>query len=272
MTAGAVLASHRCTARNTATQSSNRMHDDTVAQGLGFHGGLVPGADVWAYMSRPLLDLWGLDWLEHGAMEARFRAPFYDGDDVNVTVTATDDHNTVRVEATNSSGDICATATATRAHNAPAPNPDDFPERPLPDWPPPPASAEHFTAHPVLGTLHAPWTDDTATPYLDAVSEDHPLLRDGSVAPPGWLARLTDFVLVANATLGPWIFAGATLRHRGVVKRGDTVQVRARVAQLYERGGHRFVDLHLLMLTHTGRPILTGRKASIYQPRQASQP
>jgi acyl dehydratase len=267
--AGTVLATHTLTARNTATASSNRMHDDTVARQLGFSGGLVPGADVWAYAAHPLVETWGLDWLANGAMELRFHAPFYDGDRVRVSVTAGDDQNTVRLAAVNDAGTLCAAGTATRSATAPPPDPAGIPAAPLPDWPPPRASAAHFESHPVLGTLEAPWSEDLAAAYLDAVGEQSPLLRDGAVAPPGWLARLSDFVLVANVTMGPWIFAQAQLRHLGLVHAGETVAVRARVAQVYERSGHRFVDLDLLMLTGDDRPVLCGRKTAIYAPRGA---
>ena len=41
---------YRVQAYNTARQSENKMHDDTVAKRFGFSGGLVPGVDVMAYM------------------------------------------------------------------------------------------------------------------------------------------------------------------------------------------------------------------------------
>ena len=40
------LETYRVTAFNTAKQSENKMHDDTVARRFGFSGGLVPGVDV----------------------------------------------------------------------------------------------------------------------------------------------------------------------------------------------------------------------------------
>jgi hypothetical protein len=44
------IAPYRVQAYNTAKQSENQMHDDTVAKRFGFSGGLVPGVDVMAYM------------------------------------------------------------------------------------------------------------------------------------------------------------------------------------------------------------------------------
>jgi acyl dehydratase len=255
-------------ARNNAVASSNRMHDDGVAQSLGFRGGLVPGADVWAYMAHPLIEAWGREWLEHGAMEARFQSPFYDGDEVRVEVEPDPDggDGVVVVRALNAVGTVCASGRAVRRDTSAAPPLDAFPISPLPDWPPPAATREYFESHAMLGTLRAPWTADLAAPYLDSVDEQAAMLRDGTIAPPGWLVRLTDFVLVANVTLGPWIFAQAQLRHHSLVHDGDVVDARARVASLYQRGGHRFVDLDLLF-TVGERTVLSGRKTAIYQPR-----
>ena len=69
---------------NTATTSSNKIHDDTVAREYGFRGGLVPGVDVYAYMTHLPADRWGLEWLGGGTMSARFVQPVYDGERVTV--------------------------------------------------------------------------------------------------------------------------------------------------------------------------------------------
>ena len=53
-------------AYNTAINSENKMHDDTVAKQFGFTGGLVPGVDVYAYMSHVPLQVWGRAFLERG--------------------------------------------------------------------------------------------------------------------------------------------------------------------------------------------------------------
>ena len=51
----------------------------------GFGGGLVPGVDVYAYMTRPAVAAWGVDWLSGGTMHARFLSPVYEGQVVVVT-------------------------------------------------------------------------------------------------------------------------------------------------------------------------------------------
>jgi len=53
------LEPYRVEAYNTAKQSENKMHDDTVARRFGFSGGLVPGVDVMAYMMHLPIARWG---------------------------------------------------------------------------------------------------------------------------------------------------------------------------------------------------------------------
>src|SRR5215212_7877734 len=57
---------HVLTAFNTATASTNKIHDDDVAREYGFRGGLVPGVDVYAYLTHLPVREWGRAWLEDG--------------------------------------------------------------------------------------------------------------------------------------------------------------------------------------------------------------
>ena len=74
---------------NTATASTNKIHDDDVARSLGFRGGLVPGVDVYAYLCHVPAEQWGERWVERGAISARFASPVYDGDAVSVVGAST---------------------------------------------------------------------------------------------------------------------------------------------------------------------------------------
>ena len=51
---------------------------------MGFGAGLVPGMSVFAYMSRPLVDLMEKDWLERGSAEVHFLRPLYAGEEIRV--------------------------------------------------------------------------------------------------------------------------------------------------------------------------------------------
>src|SRR6185312_8161354 len=93
-------------AYNTAKESENKMHDDTVARQFGFSGGLVPGVDVFAYMMHPPVRKWGRAFLERGLIEARFVKPVYDGEIAEVTADEADGVLTLEVQ---SRGGLCAT-------------------------------------------------------------------------------------------------------------------------------------------------------------------
>ena len=82
-----MIAPYLVHAFNTAKASENKIHDDTVAARFGFTGGLVPGVDVYAYMTHQAVAKWGRAWLEHGTAECRFGKPVYDGEIAEVEAT-----------------------------------------------------------------------------------------------------------------------------------------------------------------------------------------
>src|SRR5260370_11151305 len=65
------LETYRVSAYNTAKQSENKMHDDTVAKRFGFSGGLVPGVDALADMIHIPVAKWGRALLEGGLTRSR---------------------------------------------------------------------------------------------------------------------------------------------------------------------------------------------------------
>ena len=99
------LAPYRVTAFNTAHDSENKIHDDATARRFGFGGGLVPGVDVYGYMSHLPVMRWGRAWLERGTAECRFFKPVYDGD--IATVTASEDAGGLDI-VVESRGESCA--------------------------------------------------------------------------------------------------------------------------------------------------------------------
>ena len=111
------LETYRVKAFNTAKQSENKMHDDTVARRFGFSGGLVPGVDVMAYMMHLPVRRWGRDFLERGLIEARFVKPVYDGEDAAIAGSESDGMLSIEVE---SRGEVCATGTASLPASRPS--------------------------------------------------------------------------------------------------------------------------------------------------------
>jgi hypothetical protein len=230
---------HRVTAVNEAG-SANRVHDDAFARRLGFRGGLVPGATVYGYMAVLPERRWGDAWRTGGTMSARFLSPFYDGEEV--TVTADEADGGLALEARNPAGEVCARGTAAPAGpDEPAPDPERYPAGAPPAERRPPVLAEGEA--------------------LGAVRTELRL-------EPAWPARLGNAVLMANVELPPWIHVETRTRHLAGVRDGEPVEVRALVAGAWERRGHRFVDLDVLVLGETGRPAACLRHVAIVQLAQ----
>ena len=254
----ALMRSHRVAAHNTATASANKIHDDEVARRYGFGGGLVPGVDVYAYMTHVPAAEWGRDWLARGSMRARFLMPVYEGD--VVTVVPGDPVEVgggpcVPLEVRNEAGATCAVGhaglpaepgrrppwprcPAWRGRSDPTPTRRRWPRarrwrwRPSGGWPPTPAQ------------------------YLADVREDLALYAAERVAHPAWVLRRANDVLGSNVRLGPWIHVESEVRHHAPVADGDAVDTRATVTREWEHKGHRFVELDVGVFTSAaaGRP------------------
>lgn len=267
-----MLAIWELTAHNTATQSENKIHDDDVARRFGFTGGLVPGVDVYAYLTHPPAETWGVDWLARGTMRGRFLSPVYDGEQISVVPTEHregDEGPTVALEVRNARGEVCATGEAclpAEPAEAPAaslwPEVDQARDRP-------PASPLSLVVGTGLGLDPHSFHADRAGEYLDDVRETLDLYRDERIAHPGWLLRDANYVLASNVTLGPWIHVESITQHHRLVRDGQVVQTRALVRREWEHKGHRFVELDVAVLAD-GLMAHRVTHTAIYQPRQVS--
>ncbi len=264
-------APYQVRARNGAATSENKIHDNDVARQYGFAGGLVPGVTIYAYMTRPALDYFGPEWLARGTMSARFIKPFYEGEQVTVTVQPSGD-GAITLEARNNAGEVCATGAASLPGSAGEP-PALLREASLPPRAVrPAASDEAFRAAPILGTLRHAF--DTGTPtatFLEETADDHPLYR-GPDAPahPGYLIRYANTVLVENVELGPWIHVSSETRHFGTLSHGESFSVRALVTDLFERKGHRFVTLDVQVVAGATRIVTSTVHTAIYDVRKVA--
>ena len=69
------IAPYSVDAYNMSWDSENKIHDDAVAKRFGFSGGLVPGVDVYGYMTHQAIARWGRAWLAQGSGNCRFLKP-----------------------------------------------------------------------------------------------------------------------------------------------------------------------------------------------------
>ncbi len=258
------LETWRVQAYNTAKQSENKMHDDSVARRFGFSGGLVPGVDVFAYMMHVPVARWGRDFLSRGLIEARFVKPVYDGEAADVDAT---EHNGLLTIEVFSRTELCATGTASLPAAAPAVS--------LGDYLAVPAVAERKPVSPAtfetgkwLGTAPRRWLAQDAADYLTDIRETDPIYAREGLGHPGLIQRVMNRVLVDNTILGPWIHVGSRMQLLSPARAGDEITARAKVTANYEKKGHRFVEFDALVVANGTTPLAHCQHIAIYQPRE----
>lgn len=270
---GASLPPYRVRSHNAATASENKIHDNDVAKQYGFAGGLVPGVTVYAYMSQPVVSAFGAAFLERGQMSARFLKPFYEREWCNVTsvVTRNDDTGiSIALEAHNDDGTLCAIGTATMpAVSAPAPSPASVGTGPLPSEREP-VSYDVLAGMTTLGTLDEQFDiEGDWARYTADVAEVSGLHHGpGALASTGFLIRRANTALAQNVRLDVWIHVSSDVTHHSVLRAGEGLQTRSQVRELFDRKGHRFVRLDVLILGEGDRPVMSVDHTAIYDVRK----
>jgi len=264
--AAAQPAPYRVEATNISHASENKIHDDAVAQKLGFAGGLVPGVEVFAYACHPVVRTWGRAWLERGQMDCRFLKPVYDGRIAVVTAQAAVGGLDLKVE---SEGVLCATGHASlpeRAGSPPALH--DYQQRSPPAIEErPPADQTSLAEGVWLGIAPVSVTTEYIATYLRDIREADPIYAAAGIAHPGQLLRLCNLALRENVVLPPWIHTASKVANFAPARRGDELTVRARVAANYERKGHRLVDLDVLIIANGRAVVAHVIHTAVYQLR-----
>lgn len=249
---------------NTATASDNKIHDNATASRFGFVGGLVPGVDVFAYMAHGPAKLWGREWLSEGAMRARFVKPVYDGEQASLDVSH-EGETRLKLQLS-SRGELCGDGWAER--KAAAGEVDIPPAAKQPDQATrPKASMESLVVGQVLGYPPEPYTRELGLEHIAAVREDASLYDEGRICNPAYMLRRANYILATNVKLGPWIHSESDVRLHGLLRDGQTLETRARVAENFERKGHLTVALDFAVLAD-GKLAMSGRHWAIYEPRQ----
>jgi len=263
-------------ARNLARYSANEIHDDAVARTYGYQGGLVAGTTVYAYLTRPLVGAWGLDWLARGTARLALLRPVYDGDLLTVTArvrgrSGGQAAGEVVVDVAGSArGERVAELVAGLAWGAlpVVPDPDAYPAAPLPAHRPP-AEAAALEGLDPLGSPVLELEAAAASLYAGEVADPLDLYAgSGAVLHPGLLLQQANRALSENVALGPWVHVGSDVAHAGAARAGDRIETRGRVARLFEGKGHRFVELDVLVVANGIRPIAHVRHTAIYALRR----
>ena len=247
-------------ARNLAPDSDNKIHDDDVAQQFGFSGALVPGVELFAYLTHPFVDAWGPGFFHGGRLEARFRRPVYDGEDV-VAAADPEDSGAFATSLTGPDGEVRAVGRAWPADGTTAARRD---------YPPVPARTELLPTGPdelplgPLGSVEEPVTVERHDAYLEGIGETLSLYRDAGLVHPGAQLRIVNELLMRNVALGPWIHTASSCRFLAEPKLGSALRAHGIVTECFERNGHRYVRYDALVLSDD-LPVMEADHTAIYR-------
>jgi hypothetical protein len=263
-------------ARNQFRHAENRIHDDEEARRHGYAAGLVAGTTVYGYLTRPLAAAWGEAWLARGTARLQLRRPVYEGDVVDITARlvgssggpAAGEH-AVEVAASTSRDPRAAVVLGGLAWGGPtvSVDPAAFPVA-VPPASRPPASPESLGRPGPLGAPSLALEPGALARYADELDDPLPLYRGPrAAAHPGLLLQQANRALSENVALGPWVHVASDVAHLGVARAGERLVARGRVVGLFEKKGHRWVELEVLIVADETRPVLHVRHVAIYQLR-----
>jgi acyl dehydratase len=277
---GALVREHRVRARNLFRDAANRIHDDAVARQHGYAGALVAGVTIYGYLSRVVVDAWGMEWLRRGTATVRFARPVYDGDLLTLSGTVRGRSGReeageilAEIEARTPRGEVAATMAAGLAWGGPvvAPDPRAYPAAALPGLPPP-VTAETLARPGPLGTPVLRLDAAVLERAADDLDDPSPVYRGSAgVVHPGLVLRQANRALSENFTLGPWIHVSSDVAHLDLARAGERLETRGRVARVYERNGRGWVDIELLIVADDVRPIAAIYHTAIYRMPEATR-
>jgi hypothetical protein len=265
--AGLALPEYRVKASIDTDDSNNRIQDDEFARRYGFRAGLVSGLSVFAYMTRPLVDLAGRDWLERGSADVRFIPPVYEGEELRIggTVASEDKEGALSLEyqATNNQGAVCGAGTAQLSASAPVPEPSigDYPagrsklHRPV--------SLESLQVGEYLTPVASEFTWNVHWQYCrKSIRDLHPIYE--KVLHPGWLASRAGCILSANYAIQAWIDVACQVQYFHLQQEECIIETRGRVHSKFERNGDHFIVLDLAVFAST-RCLAALRNTAIFR-------
>ncbi|MBM4383093.1 MAG: hypothetical protein FJ091_06945 [Deltaproteobacteria bacterium] len=263
----------RGTAYNAATESENRIHADDVAQRFGFRGGLVPGVTVFAYLVQPAIEAWGLDWLSRGGATITCKKPLYDGAQFEVSVTTEADERGYAGRVVDDAGVLCADGRVWLPRELP-PAPRRSGARPVPALDarlPATRAALERLREIGMGALRLRWNADGEMGRTSRDLADMPALvrpdRE-ALANPAFVLGLANWVLARNVRLDAWIHAQSEAQLFASVPLGSEITVEAHVTDLFEKGGHEFVDLDIAAFSDE-HALMSAKHRAIYRLRGA---
>jgi acyl dehydratase len=252
--AGTSLPEHRIKASLDSIDSSNLIQDDEYARRHGFRAALVPGVSIFAYMSRPLIEVMGRDWLERGSAEVHFLRPIYEGEEIRVSGSivsvASDGALSLDYKAANNQGATCGIGVAklSPSRSAPEPSPEDYPSgRAKPRRS---IALEDLQVGDALTPLTTEFNWNVHWQYCrKAIRDHHPLYE--RIMHPGWLVNQASQILATNYSIQAWIDVSSYVQNLHLLEEECAIETRGRVYDKFERDGDHFIVLDLAVFAPT---------------------
>jgi acyl-CoA thioesterase FadM len=274
LTEGMTLPEFHASAPAPIEPHENKIHEDDLARQYGFKGGLVPGVTVYAWMTHPVVEALGVEWLERGTFATRFAKPIYYDEPATVrakVAARTADSVTIEVAAHNSAGEVCGTAmmTLSRGQLSSPPAVGGYAVAPVPVERPR-ATRAHLESLSALGTPELELDGKAAGDYIARFGETLALYAGaGAPAHPGIHLDLSNRALDRNVRMSPWIHTESRGRHWSAARVGERLEMRGRIERLFEKKGHELVEADLLLVAGGARPVASIRHTAIYLLRKA---
>ena len=230
---------YKVIAENHAHSSENRIHNDDVAARLGFRGALVPGVAVYGYMTHPLVERLGSQWLSHHATSVRFLKPAYEGDELRIELKTQDDtHEATCVGPRDELLAVLHSRVAPELQTAPKPavfaRAPVVHERPEIAWDTidceRPLSAWQWDANVDENAEYTSHVADFQTVYKDYIH-------------PHWALATANRVLVREYVMPAWIHVRSEIEQYRPFKVGMQINVQAAPMEKWKKRGHEFVRL-----------------------------
>ena len=205
-------------AKNLPEHSLNPIHTDEGGKAAGFDGALVAGVTVYAYLTNPILTLWGVDWLREGSSVVEFKSPVL-ADELVECITVLDDMS-LNVNAT-VSNQIRAQCTAFIGKPVSSNSPD--------------SSIELLETEEIH--LVNEWEN-----YGHRLGDDHEIYSDLGVIHPAVWPSLANYVVEKNLVTGAWVHTRSKISHHDLVQIGSVATLESRVINRFEtKAGNRAV-------------------------------
>ncbi|GAB4330754.1 MAG: hypothetical protein Kow0010_15770 [Dehalococcoidia bacterium] len=246
----------------------NIIHSTAGAAEYGYRAALVGGVTVYGWAVPAVIEVLGERWLHDGWADIFFRRPVYPGDELGIRVEGRPG-GACTFAMTNQDGKACLEGelgTGRAPWFGSLQRPADVAPRPSPD-PLPPLTPDTLRVGNDLVPMAVPITvEEAAAHALDHERDDHPRWRgEGALIHPSWIAGRATRLMHHGFSYGPSIHARTQMQHLAPARAGQTVTVSGRFVDAYERKGHHYAVVDVLMQGEGGDDLARFRHTTIYQ-------